>query len=257
MKHNLMPYSKLPTDAAVIYSGPSLIDGKPIVVIAVTTTSNSKTGAVVQTYIMRADIYPRDASKTGEDYSICGNCPLRGTPTDNPKLKVSAARGCYVVIGHGVLIVYKSYKRGTVYPTISGHTDIAALGAGKVVRLGTYGDPSAVPGYIWDSLVSRCARHMGYTHQNTIASADVRPDLCMTSADSLADAQAAWARGERTYRIVENYGQLQLGKEIACPADTKGIQCATCRLCGGTSVAAKSIAIVKHGIGSKYVNAAV
>jgi len=46
--------------SSVIYRGPSLIDGSPIVVVAVITKSddaaNEKTGAVVQTYILRADM---------------------------------------------------------------------------------------------------------------------------------------------------------------------------------------------------------
>ena len=50
----------------VIYDGPSLIDGKPIIAIAITKKStNSKTGGMVQTYIIRKDIDPRQANKSG------------------------------------------------------------------------------------------------------------------------------------------------------------------------------------------------
>ena len=59
-------------NAAIIYEGPSVIDGKPIVAIATYSGRNRKTGAMVQTYILRADLNPLDASKTGEDASICG-----------------------------------------------------------------------------------------------------------------------------------------------------------------------------------------
>jgi hypothetical protein len=62
----------------IIYRGPSLYDGAPIVVVATFTKSNSKTGGVVQTYILRDDVDPRDASKGGQDVSICGSCPHRG-----------------------------------------------------------------------------------------------------------------------------------------------------------------------------------
>ena len=47
-------------NSGIIYNA-SLIDGKPIVVIATYSNRNTKTGAMVQTYILRSDIDPRDA----------------------------------------------------------------------------------------------------------------------------------------------------------------------------------------------------
>ena len=61
----------------ILYDGPSVLDGAPIVVIATLETSNAKTGAMVQTWILRGDIEPHQAVKTGEDASVCGNCPQR------------------------------------------------------------------------------------------------------------------------------------------------------------------------------------
>jgi hypothetical protein len=55
---------------AIIYRGPSQLDGQPIVIVAVWSSSkkaNRKTGNVVQTYILREDIDPVTASKLGED----------------------------------------------------------------------------------------------------------------------------------------------------------------------------------------------
>ena len=59
--------------AGVIYDGPSLIDGQPIVAIATYSDRNTKTGQVLQTYILCKDIDPRLASKKGLDVSICGD----------------------------------------------------------------------------------------------------------------------------------------------------------------------------------------
>ena len=240
-------------NSGIIYQGPSLIDGAPIVVIATYSKRNTKTGAMVQTYILRSDIDPRDANKSGADYSICGNCPHKGTPTDNPNKKLADDRLCYVVIGQGPTIVFKSFKRG-VYGDMQGHSKTAALGRGRMVRLGTYGDPAAVPSDTWDSLLSDSAGHTAYTHQSGIKSADVRPDLFMISADNEAQARAAWDSGARTFRIVSDYSELVSGEEIACPADTKGVKCQACGLCKGASKA-KSIAIVVHGNGAKYIAA--
>ena len=69
--------TKKPT-GYVIYEGASLLDGKPIMVVALLKSSNGKTGNMVQTYIMRSDMNPMEASKMGEDFSICGNCPHKG-----------------------------------------------------------------------------------------------------------------------------------------------------------------------------------
>ena len=83
------------------------MDNEQIVVIATYSDRNTKTGKVVQTYILRENINPLEASKTGADFSICGNCIMRGTPTDDPKRKIAKGRRCYVNLGQGVLIVYK------------------------------------------------------------------------------------------------------------------------------------------------------
>lgn len=235
--------------SAIIYRGPSLIDGAPIVVIAIDSARNTKTGRMVQTYILRADIDPRDASKSGADASICGACPHRGAPTTDPKAKQAKNRSCYVLLGQGPLIAYRTMLRGG-YPTVTGHAAIAAIGAGKLVRLGTYGDPAAVPSYIWESLISQAAGHTAYSHQAAVATAAFRPDYMMESADNEAQARAAWAQGRRTFRVVASVNNIVLGREILCPASKEAgrrVTCAQCKLCGGASVPAKSIAIPDHG----------
>lgn len=235
--------------SAIIYRGPSLIDGAPIVVIAIDSARNTKTGRMVQTYILRADIDPREANKTGADFSICGNCPHRGTPTDDPAAKQAKGRSCYVLLGQGPLAAYRTMLRG-VYPTVQGHAAIAAIGRGKLVRLGTYGDPAAVPSYIWESLISDAAGHTAYSHQAATQGADFRPNYMMQSADSESDARAAWAAGRRTFRVVASVADIIAGKEILCPASKEAgrrVTCSQCKLCGGASVQAKSIAIPDHG----------
>ena len=42
----------------IIYQGPSLLDGNPIVAIATTASRNVKTGSMVSIWIMRQDIDP-------------------------------------------------------------------------------------------------------------------------------------------------------------------------------------------------------
>ena len=223
---------------AIIYNGPSLLDGQPIVAIATYSNRNPKTGRVVQTYILRADLNPLEASKTGADYSICGNCPMRGTPTADPARKQAKGRRCYVNLGQGVLIVWRSFKRG-VYQA----GDPRTMGRGRFVRVGTYGDPAAVPQAVWDELISEASTWTAYSHQS-----GWRPDIAMQSADNHAQAVAHWQAGRRTFRVIADLGQLDQANEALCPASKEAgrrVQCTACKLCrGGT--AAKSIAIVEH-----------
>ena len=228
--------------SGVIYRGPSRIDGKPIVVIATYSNRNSKTGAVVQTYIEREDINPLEASKTGEDESICGTCPLRGTPTTDPTRKIAQGRRCYVNLGQGVLIVWRAYHKG-VYPDAQDPASRASLGRGRVVRCGTYGDPAAVPQAVWDELLAEASTWTAYSHQS-----GWRPDIAMQSADNHTQARMHWAAGRRTFRVIADLGQMDKAHETLCPASKEAgrrVQCTACKLCkGGT--AAKSIAIVEH-----------
>src|SRR5208282_750207 len=135
-------------NGVILYRGPSLLDGSPIVAIAVglrTRSTNTKTGAMLQTYILRSDMDPLEAIRRRVDDSICGNCPHRGTPT--------AGRTCYVQVGQGPQAVYKAYKRG-LYPVLTAETIELCDVRGRTVRLGTYGDPAAVPAWVWEELIT-------------------------------------------------------------------------------------------------------
>lgn len=246
-----MPRKAKRLQSAIIYRGPSLIDGGPIVVIAIISGRNKKTGKMIQTYILREDIDPRLASKLGLDFSICGNCPMRGTPTVKPEAKQAEDRACYVFLGQGPLIAWQSYQKG-IYPDCP---DLAAFGEGLMVRLGTYGDGAAVPAYVWHGLLSRAKGFTGYSHQSGFASAAFDPSLYMASVESLPQARAQWDRGARTFRIVESVKDIAKGFEILCPASKeagKRTSCADCGLCAGNTVKAKSIAIVAHGAGRNH-----
>jgi hypothetical protein len=230
--------------SGIIYKGPSLIDGKPIVVIATYSNRNTKTGNVVQTYIEREDINPLEASKTGEDESICGTCPLRGTPTTDPSRKIAEGRRCYVNLGQGVLIVWRSYHRG-VYPAAQDSAARASIGRGRVVRVGTYGDGRAVPDHVWDELLSECSAWTAYTHGE-----GWRPDLAMQSVEDIDTARAHWRAGRRTFRIVTGVAEIDTANEVLCPASKEAgrrTTCASCKLCSGTfTKSPKSIAIPAH-----------
>jgi len=127
------------TNGVILYEGPSALDGEPIVVIATgirKASTNSKTGAMVQTYILRSDVNPIEAVKTGQDVSICGDCQHRGDGTGKD-------RSCYVTLIHGPRSVFSGYQRG-IYPKANA-IEAATLFSGKMVRLGTYVDLQPLP----------------------------------------------------------------------------------------------------------------
>lgn len=229
------------SNGIVLWQGASLLDGSPIVVVATglkRSSSNVKTGGMVQTYILRQDISPVEAIKTGADSSICGDCPHRGNGTGK-------GRTCYVQVGQGPLGVWRAWKRGT-YPVAE---CIASVGARRVVRLGTYGDPAAVPVEVWERLTRDCVAHTGYTHQWRKVPA-LRA-LLMASADSVADATEAHKAGWRTFRVAMPCDAPRLSGEAICPASAeagKKLTCAQCTACHGAAKGRRgSIVIQAHG----------
>lgn len=224
--------------SAVIWEGASRIDGAPIVVIATgmdARSANPKTGAMVQTYIIRADVAPVDAIRTGQDASICGDCVHRGEGFSD--------RTCYVNVGQGPRSVYAAYKRGSYW-----RMRPIDAGAGRMVRLGTYGDPAAVPAVVWRALLRRCIGHTGYTHQWRRAP-DLRR-LVMASVDSPEEAREAHAMGWRTFRVTRTSTEAPVGREIVCPASEeagKKLTCSQCGACDGASGRRGSIRIKAHG----------
>lgn len=234
----------------ILYEGPSKLDGQPIVVIATglaKASRNAKTGAMVQTYIIRSDMHPLEAVKTGADASICGTCPHRGDGTGK-------GRSCYVTLIHGPRMVWEAYKRG-VYPKANAF-EARLLFAGKMVRLGTYGDPAAAPYALWKVALTDAEGWTGYTHQWRTIGQDFAA-LVMASADSLEDMNAAHALGYRTFRVTAEPFANVKGRESVCPAsEEKGkvASCITCRACMGTSGKARaSIQIAAHGTGKRHV----
>lgn len=252
------------SNGLVLYRGPSMIDGAPIVVIATglkNGSSNVKTGDLIQTWILREDVSPTDAVNSGDDVSICGTCPHRGTIVDGRNV----GRSCYVTIFQAPLNVWKTYKRG-------GYED-AGLGAphegnldrayaariafqGRRVRLGAYGDPAAVPFWIWDCALSWSQANTGYTHQWRVCDPQFARYV-MASCDNAQDYVDAKASGYRTFRV-RAAGEALNAREVVCPASAEAghkTTCAACVACGGHGSKARvDIAIIVHGAAGK-VNA--
>lgn len=232
----------------VFYDGPSLIDGAPIIGIAVLESSNIKTGNMVQTYILRADMAPLAAIASGDDASICGDCAHRGDK------QTKRARTCYVDVAKSVQSVFAAWVRGA-YPQVA-PSDGARIVAGRVVRIGSYGDPAAIPARHWRALIRREAGHTGYTHQWRQWFARGLRSIVMASADSASDRDMARAMGWRTFRV-RTADEPLAAREIVCPASPEGgdrRQCITCQACDGAPRGATqaSVAIIVHGAMARH-----
>ena len=236
----------------ILYEGDSLLDGKPIVAIALVGSNNSKTGKMVQILYIRTDIDPISANKSGEDYSICGTCHLRGKPHDRDDRATADERGCYVML-LSILSIWKTYKAGK-YPRIK-TADFVEMTKDRTVRLGMYGDPACVPKRNNKMWIKSAKAHTAYSHQAKTHGANYDPTICMRSADTLDEAREAWSKGERTFRVGHLTSMVK-DKEILCPASEEAgrrTTCDKCKLCSGMKINAKSILIPAHGTGKKWV----
>lgn len=225
----------------IIYQGPSLLDGAPIVAIATgftTPSRNAKTGAMIQTWILREDVNPIEAKQTRQDTSVCGDCKHRdGT--------------CYVRVEFGVNNIWKSIARG-MYPFMN-PGQLPLLGKDRVIRIGSYGDPAAVPFGIWYSFTRQARVSTGYTHQWRTGDQMLR-HLCMASVDSEQERFEARDLGWRTFRVRRSNEPQMLG-EVICPASAEAghkTTCEECRACGGLNAKARADVVIKvHGAPKK------
>jgi len=207
----------------ILYEGPSLLNDEPIVVIATLTSANKKTGDMIQTWILNQDIDPVTALKEGKDVSICGVCPLRQ----------SVGGCCYVNVGQAPLAVYRAYKAGR-YASVDQGVWASGVFKHRKVRLGSYGDPAAVPVSIWLALTSWCNGHTGYTHQMAHPAFDERLlDICMASVETpkMYDKVHEDYPQAKTFRVIASDAPLK-ENERECPSHM-GIQCRDCMVCSG------------------------
>jgi hypothetical protein len=242
------------TNGLIVYTGPSAIDGRPIVVVLTglaSSSSNEKTGALVQSWVLRADVEPHAALKTGDDASVCGQCPHRPLIVRMLAKVGVTSSPCYVRVHEAPLSVYRAFQRGS-YPRAQSLEQVQQALQGRQLRIGSYGDPAAAPVALWQTLASMADGHVGYTHQwqSTDFDRAAWAPLVMASVDSVDEARQAQAMGMRYFRV--SIGVDKAPKEVTCPASIEGgrkTTCDACMLCGGTSKNARSIVIADHAAG--------
>ena len=230
----------------ILYRGKSYLDGSDIVVVATFDSDNSKTGNMIQTWIIRADQHPIEAIKSGGDRAICGNCPHRGNND-------GTGRSCYVTVHQAPSQVYNTFVRGG-YPVYN-PSQHAQYFTGRMMRLGAYGDPVAAPIEAWEQVLPFVKGWTGYTHgwRRTNISRRFNQYL-MASCDSVEDRNIAKADGWRTFRVRSAYDAIQ-SREFICPASDEAGYKKTCEECGACaglrggkiSSDAGDVTIIVHG----------
>lgn len=194
----------------IAYEGPSLLDDTPIALILTADSSNSKTGAMLQSWIIpqHGNLLDKDADK-----SVCGDCPLR-------------EGACYVTKFFAPRNVQKTYQRGN-YERLKPYSI-----RNEILRIGSWGDPAALPADVWFRLLKRTGlrnHSTGYTHQ--WRSCDPAfASICMASVETEEDAIIARSMGYRTFRVKKPSEQIQ-PSETMCLNTTVGMTCKQCLLC--------------------------
>ena len=221
-----LPQLKPTMNSITIYDGPSLFDGKRIIVVAVgfnNSSANTKTGGgVIQTFIMRADINPFSALWEGKDTTVCGDCRHRS-------VKSGGMGTCYVNVAQSPLGVWKKWKAGG-YPKAT----VGMLGyfKDKIVRIGSYGDGAFVPINVWQTILSEAKGHLAYTHAWNHPNIDPKcKDIFMASTDSEAETNKARSMGWRTFHVRQESDPI-LSREFVCPASLEAGSRLTCEKCG-------------------------
>lgn len=167
-----MKPAPLPPAGVIVYDGPSMIDGAPVVVVLTSirgTSSNTKTSAgagalpLAQTYVipraMLAGMAAGDKSANsrawfanlaaGRDASACGACELRPSAVAAARAAgAPAPDSCYVLNGPpdvAAAIVAGAYGTATLDEAAAYVRAMVRRGRIAGVRGGSWGDPAAAP----------------------------------------------------------------------------------------------------------------
>lgn len=239
-------------NSAIFFIGESLIDGMRVIAIATGLKKhsiNTKTGPMIQIYILRADTPPKEAADMGLDVSVCGDCQLRPIIA----AVIAAKTGndiseCYVDKIRGPNAVWHSWNNGNIAFIDPGELADIINDTGAPIRYGAYGDPAAIPNNIWYTLSkNNSIAATGYTHQW-----ETRPDLAplfmasidpVTYPDTDKARKSAAAMGFKTYRVITDITDIR-ENEILCPEKSGRTNCANCLLCSGARKS-KDIAITE------------
>lgn len=205
-------------------------------------TTNSKTGGLIQNYIIPTEWLESDAKiSTLSDKAVCFDCPH----------SKDLNKSCYVRKGQsemGLSSKVRSLRKIGLdnIPEFSPEIEADLLNAieGKGVRFGSYGEPILLGEILVGKISKRAKFWTGYTHQwhkNNWAK-----EFFMASVESQTISNLAQKSGFRTFFVGEANDPKNY---VTCPASKEAgnrTTCDNCKLCMGTKSNAKSVTILPH-----------
>jgi hypothetical protein len=205
------------------------------------STTNTKTGDLVQSYIFPASWLLTDAKiSTLDDSDSCFDC-IHGRNKE---------KTCYVQKGTaswGLSSKVKSLRKLGLdnIPYLSSDIEAKLIQgvAGRGLRFGSFGEPILLGEQLVSKLAKSASMWTGYTqrwHVEKWAS-----KYFMASVTTEALAEASHKLGFRSFFV----GATDSKNFVTCPASKEAGRrstCDSCRLCMGSSSKAKSIKILPH-----------
>jgi len=155
----------------------------------------SKTGP--QVYVIREDVNPAEAVKTGQSSSVCNLCPLQ--PALVKAAKEAAKRAgmpvpelpvCYVTSHYGPRMVWATWRNGGYPKATVGQ--FKRLFRGRKVRLGAYGNFSNVALAIVRAIAKASAGWTLYEHNWRLER--VQPMRALAIASVSTFMRMAWIK---------------------------------------------------------------
>lgn len=233
---------------SILYRGPSVITGRPIVVAFYTGTKNRKVGAAPSISILPDAPTYREAFKDAP--SVCGGCPFLGAM--HPTGEKRQQGPCYAwALSMPIASQLKAVQAGRYVEGEPGWILAEAhlrAHAPRIIRVATVGDSAAVPRWVWDRLRAACpdgTTPQNYTHQWRRADAQHLRTWTMASVETEEDAARAHAMGWRTFRARLEDAPATDAEKV-CTYEAEKLTCSACRACDGQSDA-PSIVTTVHG----------
>lgn len=221
-----------------------LHETKQIQVIATEKSGNRKIGKAIQIWIVPRNETVTESRRNGSDAKTqCKGCPL------------ASNHGCYVG-SYYVDAIQKSAWAGKK-PYAKNKQDIINLVRGKFVRFGAYGNPSLIPLSLVKLITKHASGWTGYFHDWHLLpfnKAHAYAQYFMASCEP-SNVQHALDMGLRVFATRKASDPVPDGL-IDCPS-SRGVTCADCQLCSGTSKRARSVSIPVHGYQLKSATRAI
>ena len=228
------------------------------------SSSNAKTGELIQIWLIVKQVRPWEAVTKGLDSIICFDCKHMGKIV-NGKLE---GRDCYVLPFQAPSAIYDAWKNGN-YPKLKSFE----VFNGKLVRFGAYGEPVLIPFPIVRDIANRARGWTGYTRRWQDPLMQGYKNYFMASCDPENYARAlelgwrpfvvrpyksepipglAICPASEEYRDRFKIGEYKIGRKKTAIYSKPLINCEDCMLCAGSSVRARGIQIENHSqIGKK------